>query len=117
MHVTEPITKDPIKRGGVNNCKEDDNNYNQDSDKRYSNRYQYNSDSVQMFDSIGIIKPEASQKRALAGIGKATKKKYEGCSREDDTMKFMCRTTRSRGQLVLPAMEMVRILEAAMVEN
>ena len=38
----------------------------------------YNSNYVQMFDSIGIIEPYASHNRALAGVGKVTSKKIWG---------------------------------------
>ena len=59
--------------GGVNNCKEDNHDYSQDTDERYSDSYGYNSDYVRMFDSIGIIKLDTSQNRALAGVGRATR--------------------------------------------
>ena len=38
--------------------KEEDQNYSQDRDERHSDSYGCNSDSVRMFDSIGIIEPE-----------------------------------------------------------
>ena len=56
----------------------DDHDYDQDRDERHIDSYRYNSDSVRMFDSIGIIELDASQNRALAGVGKATRKKIWG---------------------------------------
>ena len=53
----------------------DDHDYGQDMDKRHRDSYRKNSDSIRMFDSIAIIKMDASQNRALAGVGKATRKK------------------------------------------
>ena len=53
----------------------DNHNYGQDRDGRHSDNYWYNSDYVQMFDSVRIIKLDASQNRSLAGVGKATSKK------------------------------------------
>ena len=44
-------------------------------------------------------------------------KNIGGRSREADTMKVRCRRTRSRGRSVLPAMAMVRLLEATMAEH
>ena len=55
--------------GGGNNFKEDNHNCGQDRDKRHSDSYRYNSDPVRMFDSIGIVKTDAFQNRALAGVG------------------------------------------------
>ena len=52
-----------------------------------------------MFDSIGIIELDTSQNRALAGAGKATRKKTLGRSRDVDTMKVRYRRTRSRGSV------------------
>ena len=62
----------------VNNCKEDNHDYGQDRDQRHSDSNRYNSDSVRMFDSNGIIESEASQNRALDGVGKATREKIWG---------------------------------------
>ena len=53
----------------------DNHYYGQDRDERHSDSYGYNSDSVRMFDSIGIIELDASQNRALAGVGKVNRKK------------------------------------------
>ena len=52
--------------------------YGQDREERHSDSHRYNSDSVRMFDYIGIIELDASQNRALAGVGKATRKKIWG---------------------------------------
>ena len=52
-----------------------DHEYGKDRDERHSDRYQYNSDSVRMFDSIGILELNPSQNKVLAGVGKATRKK------------------------------------------
>ena len=73
-----PSPKTKKDGGGGNNCNEDDRYYGQDSDKWHRNRYRYNSDSVRMFDSIGIIEPDAPQNRSLSGVGKATRKKIWG---------------------------------------
>ena len=83
--------------------------YDQDRDERHIKSYWYNSNSVRMFDSIGIIELDTSQNIALAGVGKATRKKYGGCSREVNTMKVLCRRTRSRG-LVLTTTTMTNII-------
>ena len=55
--------------GGGNNFKEDNHDCGQDRDKWHSDSYLYNPDYVQIFDSIGIIKPYASHNRALDGVG------------------------------------------------
>ena len=65
-----------------------DHDYGQDREDRHIDSYWYNSDSVRMFDSVGIIELDASQNRALAGVGKAARKNYWGRSMEFDTMKF-----------------------------
>ena len=97
--------------------RKDDQDYVQDRDKRHSDSYRYNYDYVRMFDSVGIIELDASQNRSLDGVGKATRKKNWGRSRDVDTMKFWCRRTRSRGRLVLLDMATVRLLEATMEEH
>ena len=51
----------------------DNHNYSQNRDERHSDILRYNSDYVRMFDSIGIIKLDTSQNRALAGVGRATR--------------------------------------------
>ena len=56
----------------------DNHDYRQERDERRSDSYLYNSNYVQMFGSIGIIKMDASQNRDLAGVGKATRKKICG---------------------------------------
>ena len=56
----------------------EDNDYGQDRDKQHIDSYRYNSDSVRMFGSIGILELDVSQKRTLAGVGKATREKYWG---------------------------------------
>ena len=76
--------------GGGNNFKEDDHNYGQERYGRHIDSYRYNSDSVRMFDSIGIIEPDAPQNRSLAGVGKATREKYRERSRDSDTIKKLC---------------------------
>ena len=48
------------------------------------------------------------------GEGRTGKKIYRGRSREDNTMKFRCRRTSSRGQSVLQSIAKVRLLEATM---
>ena len=75
----------------------EDHDYVQDRDENHRNSYLYNSNYVWMFDSIGIIELDASQNRALAGVGKATSKNILGLSRDVDIMKVRCRRTRSRG--------------------
>ena len=69
-----------------------------------------------MFDSLGIIEPYASHNRSLVGVGKVTRKKYGGRSRQADTMKFRCRRTKIRGWSVLLAMAVVRLLEVTMAK-
>ena len=54
-----------------------------------------------MCDSIGIIELDTSHNRSLAGVGKETRKKYGGCSREVDTMNVLHRITRSRGLVLM----------------
>ena len=78
----------------------EDQEYGQDRDDRHNNIYRYNSDSVRMFYSIGIIEPDTSQNRSLDGVGKATRKKNRGRSREVNIMKVRCRRTRSRGSVL-----------------
>ena len=56
----------------------EDHNYSQNREDWHSDSYRYNSDYVRMFDSIGIIELDTSQNRALAGVGKATRKKIWG---------------------------------------
>ena len=58
-----------------------------------------------------------SQNRALAGVGKATRKKYGGHSREADKMEVWCRRIIIRGRSFIPYMSMVRILEETMEEH
>ena len=72
IHRKRPRTLEIISRKTYNH------DYVQDRDKRHSNSYPYNSDSVPIFDSIGIIELDASQNRALAGVGKATREKILG---------------------------------------
>ena len=64
--------------GGVIARRTDDHYYGQDRYKRHSDSYRYNSDYVWMFDSIGVIELDASQNRALAGVGMVTRKKIWG---------------------------------------
>ena len=49
--------------------------------------------------------------------GEGDQKKSWRHSREANTMKVRCRRTRRGGRLVLPAMAMVRLLEATMAEH
>ena len=58
--------------GAIIASRADYHDYGQDRDERHSNIYRYNSDYVHMFDSIGIIKLDASQNRSLSRVGKAT---------------------------------------------
>ena len=58
-----------------------------------------------------------SQNRYLARLGKVNRKKYWGNSREAHTTKVRFRRTRSRGLSVLPAMDMIILLEATMAEH
>ena len=44
--------------------------------EEYSDSYRYNSDYVRIFNSVGNIKPDASQNRALSVVGKANKKRW-----------------------------------------
>ena len=53
-------------------CKEDRIASDRDSREEYIDSFRYNSDSVRMLDSVGIIEPDASQNRTSAGVGKAT---------------------------------------------
>ena len=73
-----------------------DNHFGQDREERQIDSYGYNSDYVRMFDSIGIMELDASQDRVLAGLGKATREKYLGRSREFNEMEVRCIRTRSR---------------------
>ena len=92
-----PSPKTKTYRSEGNNCKEDYKNYSQDRDERHIDSYRYTSDSIWMFDSIGIIEPDASQNRALDGFVKANREKNGGRPREADTMKLWFRRKRSRG--------------------
>ena len=49
--------------------------------------------------------------------GRRPGKQYGGHSREANIMKVRCKRTRSRVCLFLPAMAMVRLLEATMAEH
>ena len=104
-------------KGRDSNCKEEDHNHSQDRDEQHIDSYRYNYYYVWIFDSIGIIEPNASQNRALAEVGNATKKINWGRSREADTMKFWYIRTRGRGRSVLLAMAVVRLLEATIAEH
>ena len=63
-----------VGAGGIIAGSTDDHDYSQDRGERHSDSYRYHSHYVHIFDSIGIIKLDASQNRALAGVGKATRK-------------------------------------------
>ena len=94
-HITHQQRQKRLGAGAVIS-KEENHDYGQERDKRNRDSHRYNSYFVRIFDSIGIIKPYTSQNRALAGVGKATRKTYGGSSREADTMKVRCRRTRGR---------------------
>ena len=53
----------------------DNHDYGQDRDEWHIDSYRYNSDSVRMFDSIGIVELDAYHNIDLAGVGNATRKK------------------------------------------
>ena len=74
----------------------DNHNYGQDRDEWHRDSYWYNSDYVRRFDSGGITELDASQNKALAGVGKAARNFFEGYSREVNTMKVWCRKTMSK---------------------
>ena len=56
----------------------DNHDYSQYRDEQHSNSYRYNSNSVRMFDSIGVIKLNAPQNRAPDRVGTVTRKKLWG---------------------------------------